>query len=55
MGKITRSIIWQNITIAMITKVIILIPGADGVPRLWEAVFADLGVVCREESNKRKN
>ncbi|MEO8768554.1 MAG: heavy metal translocating P-type ATPase [Ferruginibacter sp.] len=43
-GKITRKIVWQNITIAMIVKVIVLILGAGGVATLWEAVIADVGV-----------
>jgi Cd2+/Zn2+-exporting ATPase len=43
-GKITRSIVWQNITIAMVIKVIVLILGAGGVATLWEAVIADVGV-----------
>ena len=43
-GKITRSIVWQNITIAMLIKVVVLILGAGGVATLWEAVIADVGV-----------
>lgn len=43
-GKITRSIVWQNITIAMVVKVIVLVLGAGGVATLWEAVIADVGV-----------
>ena len=43
-GKITRSIVWQNITVAMIIKVIVLILGAGGIATLWEAVIADVGV-----------
>lgn len=43
-GKITRSIVWQNITLAMSVKVIVLLLGAGGVATLWEAVFADVGV-----------
>jgi Cd2+/Zn2+-exporting ATPase len=43
-GKITRNIVWQNITIAMVVKVIILILGAGGIATLWEAVIADVGV-----------
>ncbi len=43
-GKITRSIVWQNITLAMTIKVIVLILGAGGVATLWEAVIADVGV-----------
>jgi Cd2+/Zn2+-exporting ATPase len=43
-GKITRSIVWQNIFLAMTVKVIVLILGASGVANLWEAVIADVGV-----------
>jgi Cd2+/Zn2+-exporting ATPase len=43
-GKITRSIVWQNISLAMIVKVAVLILGAGGVATLWEAVIADVGV-----------
>lgn len=43
-GKITRSIVWQNITLAMVVKVIVLALGAGGVATLWEAVVADVGV-----------
>lgn len=43
-GKITSQIVWQNITIAMVVKVIVLILGAGGIANLWEAVIADVGV-----------
>lgn len=43
-GKITRRIVWQNITMATVVKVIVLALGAGGVATLWEAVFADVGV-----------
>lgn len=43
-GKITRSIVWQNIILAMGVKVFVLILGAGGVATLWEAVIADVGV-----------
>jgi Cd2+/Zn2+-exporting ATPase len=43
-GKITNRIVWQNITIAMVVKIIVLILGAGGVANLWEAVIADVGV-----------
>lgn len=43
-GKITRSIVWQNIVLAMVVKAIVLILGAGGVANLWEAVIADVGV-----------
>lgn len=43
-GKITRNIVWQNIIIAMVVKIIVLALGAGGVATLWEAVIADVGV-----------
>lgn len=43
-GKITRSIVWQNIALAMVVKIIVLSLGAGGVANLWEAVIADVGV-----------
>ena len=43
-GKITRHIVWQNITLAMVVKIIVLILGAGGIATLWEAVIADVGV-----------
>lgn len=43
-GKITRKIVIQNITLAFGVKLIVLILGAGGVATLWEAVFADVGV-----------
>ncbi len=43
-GRITKRIVWQNISLAMGVKVIVLIMGAGGVATLWEAVFADVGV-----------
>lgn len=43
-GKLTKQIVWQNIIMAMVVKVIVLILGAGGVATLWEAVIADVGV-----------
>jgi Cd2+/Zn2+-exporting ATPase len=43
-GKVTKRIVWQNISIAMIVKIIVLVLGAGGVANLWEAVIADVGV-----------
>ncbi|MNK07680.1 Zinc-transporting ATPase [compost metagenome] len=43
-GKITRRIVMQNISLAFGVKVIVLILGAGGLANLWEAVFADVGV-----------
>jgi Cd2+/Zn2+-exporting ATPase len=43
-GKITKSIVWQNIFLAMGIKIIVLTLGASGIANLWEAVIADVGV-----------
>ncbi len=43
-GKITKAVVWQNIAMAMLIKIIVLILGAGGVATLWEAVIADVGV-----------
>jgi len=43
-GKVTRRIVIQNISLAFGVKLIVLILGAGGVATLWEAVFADVGV-----------
>jgi len=43
-GKITKQVVWQNITIAMVVKVVVLVLGAGGIANLWEAVIADVGV-----------
>lgn len=43
-GKQTRRIIWQNISLAFGVKLLVLILGAGGMATLWEAVFADVGV-----------
>lgn len=43
-GKLTRKIVWQNISLAMTVKLLVLSFGAFGVANLWEAVIADVGV-----------
>lgn len=43
-GRMTRRIIVQNVSLAFGVKLIVLIMGAGGVATLWEAVFADVGV-----------
>ena len=43
-GKITKGIVYQNISLAMGVKVLVMILGAGGIATLWEAVFADVGV-----------
>jgi Cd2+/Zn2+-exporting ATPase len=40
----TRAVVWQNITMAMGVKVLVMVLGTMGIASLWEAVFADVGV-----------
>ncbi|MBO0951410.1 heavy metal translocating P-type ATPase [Fibrella forsythiae] len=43
-GQATRRIVWQNITLSLVVKGIVLMLGAGGLATMWEAVFADVGV-----------
>ncbi len=43
-GKQTKKIVWQNISLAFLVKVFVLLLGAGGLATMWEAVFADVGV-----------
>ena len=43
-GKQTKKIVWQNITMAFVVKAVVLVLGAGGLATMWEAVFADVGV-----------
>ena len=43
-GKATKRIVWQNITLAFGVKLMVLLLGAGGLATMWEAVFADVGV-----------
>jgi len=43
-GKTTKKIVWQNITLAFVVKGVVLLLGAGGLATMWEAVFADVGV-----------
>jgi len=42
-GK-TGKIVWQNIILAFVVKILVLVLGAGGIATMWEAVFADVGV-----------
>ncbi|OAB29168.1 hypothetical protein SAMN05444395_10246 [Flavobacterium fryxellicola] len=43
-GRKTKQIVWQNITLAFCVKLIVLTLGAGGLASMWEAVFAAVGV-----------
>jgi Cd2+/Zn2+-exporting ATPase len=43
-AKKTLGIAWQNINMAIIVKIAVLILSALGITALWAAIFADVGV-----------
>jgi Cd2+/Zn2+-exporting ATPase len=43
-GRRTRRIVWQNIIIALGTKLVFILLGIAGSATMWEAVFADVGI-----------
>lgn len=43
-GRATRSVVFQNIALALGIKTLVMILGAVGVATMWEAVIADVGV-----------
>jgi len=43
-GNATTKIIWQNISLALGVKILVLILGALGMATMWEAVISDVGV-----------
>ena len=43
-GKVTRQIVWQNITIAIVISITELVLAAGGIAILWESAIADLDV-----------
>lgn len=40
----TREIVWQNIGLALVVKLVFIVLGSFGMATMWEAVFADMGV-----------
>lgn len=40
----TRTIVWQNIVMALSIKIVFVVLGTIGLASMWEAVFADMGV-----------
>lgn len=43
-AKATKMIVIQNITLAIVVKLVVLTLGAFAIANMWEAVFADVGV-----------
>ena len=53
-AKQTRSIVWQNITLAFAVKGIFILFGAFGMASMWEAVFADMGTALLAVANSTR-
>jgi Cd2+/Zn2+-exporting ATPase len=43
-GKKTRRIVYENIILALVVKLVFMALGVAGMAGMWEAVFADMGV-----------
>lgn len=44
LARRTKMIVWQNISLALGIKIVVLVLGVGGIATMWEAVFADVGV-----------
>lgn len=53
-GKHTRSIVWQNIILALVIKAIFIALGAFGVANMWMAVIGDMGVALLAVANSMR-
>lgn len=43
-ARLTRRIVWQNITLAFVAKGAVMFLGVLGLATIWQAIFADVGV-----------
>jgi Zn2+/Cd2+-exporting ATPase len=43
-ARLTRRIVWQNITLAFVAKGAVMTLGLFGLATIWQAIFADVGV-----------
>jgi len=51
LGRRTRTILYQNIGLALGLKALFMVLGGLGLAGLWEAVFADVGVALLAVAN----
>jgi Zn2+/Cd2+-exporting ATPase len=54
MARKTKSIMWQNIILALGIKAAVMILGTVGIATLWEAVIADVGVTLLAIGNSMR-
>jgi Cd2+/Zn2+-exporting ATPase len=43
-ARLTRRIVWQNISLAFVAKGGVMLLGVFGLATIWQAIFADVGV-----------
>jgi Cd2+/Zn2+-exporting ATPase len=43
-ARLTRRIVWQNITLAFVAKGAVMVLDLFGLATIWQAIFADVGV-----------
>lgn len=53
-GKYTSKIIKQNITFALMIKILFIVLGIFGITSMWEAVFSDVGVTLIAIANSMR-
>jgi Cd2+/Zn2+-exporting ATPase len=51
MGRRTRSIVWQNIILALVIKAVFIALGVAGIANMWMAVIGDMGVAMLAVAN----
>lgn len=50
-GRRTRAIVWQNIILALVIKVVFIALGVAGIANMWMAVIGDMGVALLAVAN----
>ncbi len=53
-GRRTKTIVWQNIILALIIKVAFIILGVMGIANMWMAVIGDMGVALLAVANSMR-
>jgi Cd2+/Zn2+-exporting ATPase len=51
LGRRTRAIVWQNIILALVIKVVFIALGVAGIANMWMAVIGDMGVALLAVAN----
>jgi len=51
LGRRTRTIVWQNIILALVIKVLFIALGVAGIANMWMAVIGDMGVALIAVAN----